>query len=333
MNEPVKRQSPLRRTVSYSEKVLLVFIVCVAVKVFLLDVAYIPSESMENSLFKGDFVIINKLYFGPRLPKSLAEVPWLNFFSQFGSGKDSLSNGHYEMNKRVAGYSSLKHGDIVVFNAPYDQYEYLIKRCVAIPGDTLDINGAQVNINGRRETNPGQPKCLYSIVFKPGVDYNAFFQTFGIAFSEDWYSRKTQQEKVVNLTVDQEKKLAARKEIDSIFVKRDPYRLSVIIPFSGMKIRLDSSSYADYREIITQYENSGIVETGHKFFDRNSHEVREYRFLRNYYFVMGDNRGFSYDSRSWGLLPDYCILGKASFILFSVENSDFKWNRLFRNLR
>jgi signal peptidase I len=259
-------------------------------------------------------------------------VPWFNFFSQFSSGKDSLSNNHYEKNRRMAGYSKIKNGDIVVFNAPYDQFQFLIKRCIAIPGDTLCVQDSLIKINGRRQANPRQSKCLYSIIFKPGVDYSLFFQSFGIPFSEDWYSRKAEKEKVVNLTADQAKQLEYRKEIDSMFIKPTAYELRMVIPFEGMKIRLDSNSYVLYKEIIAQYEDGGIRNINGKFFDRNLNEVKEYRFSRNYYYVMGDNRGYSYDSRFWGLLPDYCILGKGSFILFSITNSADKWKRLFRGL-
>jgi signal peptidase I len=233
----------------------------------------------------------------------------------------------------MAGYSRIKNNDILVFNAPYDQFQYLIKRCIAIPGDTLYLQDSLIKINGRHSLNPQQSKWLYNIIFKPGVDYIAFFRLLNIPFSEDWYSRKAKKEKVVNLSVDQLKQLENRKEIDSIFRKPDSLSLSMIIPFEGMKIILDSNNYSLYKEIINEYENEGIIKIKNKFFNKSLKEVKEYKFLRNYYYVMGDNRDFSYDSRAWGVLPEYCILGKGSFILFSVQHSKVKWNRFFKNVR
>ncbi|WP_409557691.1 signal peptidase I [Allomuricauda sp. SCSIO 64092] len=96
-----------------------------------------------------------------------------------------------------------------------------------------------------------------------------------------------------------------------------------------MSINLTPISYALYSEVIHTHENLPIEKVGDCFYS-NKKKITTYTFKKNYYFVMGDNRENSKDSRYWGLLPENNIVGKFEFVLFSFHNHKFRYDRLFK---
>jgi signal peptidase I len=282
---------------------------------------------MEDTVLPGDFLYVNKLSTGARLPKDLSEVPWLNIFSANVVGPD----GNFERNRRLPGYADVRHGDILVFNQPFNQQDYFLKRCIALPGDTLTIADTLLVINGIPVINQPDVKYDYRVCFKEGTDYMALFQTLGIAYKEDWGERK-QLCKEVSLTQQEKVRLWSSDAVAAITRAEEKVGLSrqLVIPFSGMKIMLDSASFECYRSAITHHEGDTITQKNGAFFIKDS-LVTSYTFRRNYYFMMGDNRDYSTDSRVWGFLPEELIVGKAVFVICPVRK--WAWARVFRGVR
>jgi signal peptidase I len=106
----------------------------------------------------------------------------------------------------------------------------------------------------------------------------------------------------------------------------------LVIPKKGLKISLNKESYILYRQIINQFEKVAFTRKDSLFY-LNGELKTDYTFKNNYYFMLGDNRHDSNDSRYWGFVPEECIIGRATLILFSNGEDGFRWGRMFRVIR
>jgi signal peptidase I len=116
---------------------LLAFLLAIFMRVFLLEVYTIPSSSMKQTLLPGDKVLVNKLRYGPYLPGSLKDIPWLNIFY---TGNNEWKNNTIKPGIRLKGYGNIQRGDVMVFEQPTNRQAY-IKRCMGLPGDSLRLSG------------------------------------------------------------------------------------------------------------------------------------------------------------------------------------------------
>jgi len=112
----------------------------------------------------------------------------------------------------------------------------------------------------------------------------------------------------------------------------------VSVPQKGQTIALSLSNLPLYQRIITAYEGNSLCVTQDSTIQINGAEADHYTFKMNYYFMMGDNRHNSNDSRYWGFVPESHIVGKATFLWFSIDKSrlgfeSIRWNRMFRIIR
>ena len=103
------------------------------------------------------------------------------------------------------------------------------------------------------------------------------------------------------------------------------------IPKKGQSITLTEENYSIYERAIRIYEHNNFEKRGNKFY-LNGKEVSSYTFTMDYYWMMGDNRHSSQDSRFWGFVPEDRIVGKPSFIWFSTGNG-IRWSRLFKAIK
>jgi len=145
----------------YSYVLFNLFVLAIFLRVFIFGIYTIESISMKPTLYPGDIIWLNKLSYGPKLPKSAYEIPWIN--SLFWVAQ---KNGNIEQKlwnySRLTGFSKIKQNDIIVFNHPKNGDVY-IKRCVATPGDTIEINRGLVYVNRKLISNP--PKDLVNSIF------------------------------------------------------------------------------------------------------------------------------------------------------------------------
>ena len=263
---------------------------------------------------------------------------------------------YYEVCRRLGGGDMNKGRQIVLGNPvkyplavhTVDKTDNYIKRCVAVAGDTLELKGGQVYINGEKSKYP--PKAQYTYTFNSKVNLNADFMKEEFNTTEfNGYSNGTY---AINLPYDMVDKFNSQPFVTTplqpdneiydpatssgdIFPQNPQYYKwtrdnfgPLWIPKKDKSIQLNDSTYAAYERAIRVYEKNEFYKKDGRFY-LNGKEVTEYKFKMDYYWMMGDNRHGSQDSRYWGFVPEDRIVGKAWLIWFSWEGGP-RWNRLFR---
>jgi signal peptidase I len=305
------------------------FIGWIIIRAFFFRIYHIPSASMNGTLFQGDHVVINKMAYGARIPLTPLSL------SMFGKKKyvDWISFPYM----RFFGYSSIERNDVIAFNFsltnedPIDMREEYVKRCVALPGDTLKIVNGTVFVNSR-ESEPKEIYNHYTVISDEPIDTSKLKELNGTRFENNRYDFFMSAEQAAELF---------RSGIKSITVNtfsKDHYHPSVFpnhptvrwnldqfgplwIPAEGDSVKLDQQNIYLYQRIIERFEKNALSLKGDSVFVNGKHALY-YVFDQDYYFVMGDNRHNSTDSRQWGFIPQSHIIGKASFILYSSTKED-----------
>ena len=304
------------------KKIILIIVMSLGIFYFLFSYRFysIPTPSMEGSLLMGDRIICEK-------------------------------NGEVEQ------------GSVMVFKVPFDKKTQYNKRCVGIGGDTILIKDRQVYINGKAASNPVEMQFTYKVAttdeFPKRVFRNYKIPNFG-----DYERHLTLIDSAkVGYMLEMTPALAAKMKEDGLsndiqlFNNKsnqsgttlfpmnktsfawdvDNYG-PVWIPKEGATIKLDSNLVSIYETTIRNYEGwETVVAKGDRLII-DGKEVKEYTFQQNYYFMMGDNRHNSLDSRFWGFVPADHIVGKAFMIWMSMDaeggfTDKIRWNRLFNIIK
>jgi signal peptidase I len=230
---------------------------------------------------------------------------------------------------------------------PVDKEENYIKRCVAIPGDTLSIRDQVVYVNGLAQALPPESETWYVVRTKgQPLDEEAMKEEYDVDInkSEEFQATGNAGEYRMLLTWKAHEKmrqsgltLNITPEIDQ---EKDVFPYSplfdwtqdnfgpLFIPYAGATIALTPQTYALYERAIRVYEGNRFEFRSGRYW-LNGSPVTQYTFKMNYYWMMGDNRHNSLDSRFWGFVPDDHIVGKASLIWMSWDKGP-RWRRFFR---
>ncbi|MBR5465694.1 MAG: signal peptidase I [Alistipes sp.] len=285
-----------------------------------------------RSIERGDVVVFNF----PAGDTVLLENQALTYYDVVRSYEQTLGTEH--------GRKKLNE-EYTVISRPVDKRENYIKRCVAVAGDTLQIVDGDILINGQ-----AQPK-------QEGLQYTYIVQTSS-ALSAQALNRLGITEFSGNgsvyylfTTEDRAEKLAKSQNVLSVRRYRHSANTEVFpqwaekrwsqddygpiwIPQKGMTIPLTPETLPIYRRIIEVYEGHTLTEEDGQIFIDGA-PATDYTFAMDYYWMMGDNRHNSADSRFWGFVPEDHIVGKASFIWLSIDkiNGGIRWNRLFNKVK
>lgn len=328
-----------------------VFLLKICLRIFLFEIYAIPSNSMKNSLLPGDKVLVSKLNYGPRLPHSPFEIPWINLLFYLNKEARASADSIWYDYKRLKGYSNIKRNDITVFNFPHKKETYFIKRCIGMPGETVAVQDGLVSCNQQELEFPAGAKLKYRI-------WPNNFQTFlALADSLDqrvfgiYHNRRKEKYRELALNQEQYKVIKNASCIDSLCIsaakpdsiphtfphnKRFLWTFEnfgpVLIPKRGMQIKLTSDNYFLYKKAFKNYESQNFTFKNNQVYDKGK-QIKYYTFKYDYYFMMGDNRHNSYDSRGWGFVPEEAIVGKAVLVLFSNDYDGFKWDRFLKIIK
>lgn len=234
---------------------------------------------------------------------------------------------------------------------PMDKMDHYIKRNIGMPGDTLRIINKEVTINGQRiadptgmqyncRVTPAQPIDLHTLS-KLGVNLNEASPETGF-YSLTKKQREYLQQNVPGVDIQILFAAPHARYTESLF-PHDPAITTgwtpdnygpVWVPKHGVTITLTPENIAFYKRVIQVYEKNTLVQKGNQFVI-NGEETNQYTFKQDYYWMMGDNRDNSEDSRFWGFVPEQNIVGKPLFIFFSkytdMFGSKIRWDRIFSN--
>lgn len=345
----MKPRLPYQKNIlEWLKAILISCLLVLTIRTFLFELSPVYSPSMEKSLRTGDYLIINKLSYGPRLPNTLLSIPFVNqaFFS-------SLISLPYI---RLFGSPDVQRNDVVVFNYPQeeeypvDHKSYFVKRCVAIAGDTLMIIDGNVYVNRLPIDSPDGLQFNYHLKSDKLLDsaFTNHYQLYeGGKISDNHDYSFTLTKALADTLAGKSyirliEKNIEKKEVwdEFVFPYHPHYKWNVDhygplkIPAKGDTVVLDTSNICLYEQLISVYEHQALDIKGGRIFI-NHQPVTYYVIKQNYYFMMGDNRHNSQDSRHWGFVPEDHIIGKATRIFLSHDHwhgTGLKWDRLFHKI-
>lgn len=312
------------------------------IRTFLFEAYRIPTPSMEKTLLTGDFLIVSKINYGPRTPMVLG-IPFTNIYLP----------GVVMPWTRLPGFEEIERNDIVVFNYPIDlapiaaKTNY-IKRAVGMPGDTLSINDTQLYVNGEKAQSFSGIQQTYVVKVRDRVRLSpAKVEAAGGKL----FRRGGENGYHVTMTEEVADEMSQWPEVNSVelFVLPDDFNEynqrdfsfssgfknhhhlpPTAVPSKGDTVTLTSKNYHIYENIITRYEENNVDRNGDQFII-NGEPTNQYTIKQDYYFMMGDNRDDSEDSRFWGFVPQSHIVGKAGMIYFSWDSERWlpRFGRIF----
>ncbi len=462
----------------WGDSIIFALVAASIIRTYVFEPFQIPTGSMEKTLLVGDFLFVNKLAYGPKVPVTPLSfplvhntIPWINVKSYLG-----IETSNYY---RLPGFGKVNRNDVMVFNypsgdtaiydprvpnglmghdyhqvvnseavwywfqsvqqkypeaiqilqqrsvatnsnldnlvldslggdfiqnigmwqqkaragiasgvtysrggmpekglnyiehygiifRPVDKRENYIKRCVAIPGDVIEIKESVLYVNGKPANVYPNQNMAYEISDKGEPLLERYLTSLGLSQDEGDYVTSSNGIEVVYLTssrlselqkmspktifilslAPQYSDIKGYKPTNSELIRnldnfpKDFYINNTVsdftkfrIPKKGAVVPLTKENIAWYRRAITAYE-------GHKLQEKNDgiyidgKKVSSYKFAMNYYWLMGDNRYNSADSRVWGYVPEDHVVGKASIVWFSKSAfTGIRWDRVFTKIK
>ena len=285
---------------------------------------------------RGDVVVFNYPEGDSVLQaKRLYPTPGASYYDALRSYQQSY--GESEGRRRLLeDYNVIAH--------PVDKRENYIKRCVAIPGDTITIKGTTLFVNGEEQTTLPEQQFIYFVqssapltqytMDKVGVrEWGGNAPYYYLTMTDDVATAVEKLPTVLSVVKynNEEPGLEFFPNNINYTWTQDNFG-PLYIPQKGTTVALTMENLPIYRRIIEKYEGHTLnVSDGKIFID--GAECNSYTFAMDYYWMMGDNRHNSADSRFWGFVPEDHIVGKASFIAFSVGENGIRWGRIFNKIK
>ncbi|MFQ5568876.1 MAG: signal peptidase I [Rhodothermales bacterium] len=317
-------------------------LVALGVRTVILEGFRIPTESMEKSLLVGDFVLVSKVHYGARLPMTIG-VPLTNWY---------LPDVELPY-LRLPGFSDIKRGDAIVFNYPVemhpvDRKQHYIKRVVALPGDSIALHDKQLYVNGSHVplSEAMQQRWIASVSSSMTFPFDSIRALGASQVSPYGRARDRVSFEATPTVADV---VASWSTVDSV----EPYMQSlgirifppgsgfdrdhygpIRVPARGDTLTLSGENWLMYRDLVRRFEGHEARFLPDGTIEIDGERRTTYVVEQDYYFVLGDNRDSSVDSRVWGFVPMTHVVGKAVLVYFSweAEKRRVRSERLFKGI-
>lgn len=369
--EEFKKQYPYHKSTAreWADAIIFATVAASLIRGFLIEAYMIPTGSMERRLLVGDFLFVSKLNYGPRIPNTPIAFPFAHHTLPLFGGKaySELIQIPY---KRLPGFQKIERNDVVVFNfpmeadepfkRPIDKRENYIKRCVGLPGDEVSMVNAQLLVNGKPSYDSEDLQTSYIVVTEPyGLSQDILLKNrFDVDLENTDPSRGLYVLHITKGEAEMIKSWSNVQEVKEIIFGTDTENPTAIafpeydwnerpwtydnfgpikVPYKGWTVKLDKWTLPLYLRAITVYEGNTLEIQDNDIYI-NGQKTDTYTFKMDYYWMMGDNRHNSYDSRGWGFVPEDHIVGKALFTWLSYDKdgsflSKIRWNRIFKGIK
>ena len=388
----IKLPAILSETLEWITAILTALFAVIIIRTLFVEAYNIPTPSMEKTLLVGDYLFVSKLSYGPKIPNTPLGFPFTHNTMPLTKDKKSYSEKVQWPYKRLLGLGKVRHNDVVVFNFPegdtivkelpdqnyyglirnygrktiHSQYEIIsrpvdkrenfVKRCVGLPGDTVELRHSSIIVNG------------VELVQQPLVQFNYYIRTNGEKLDSNFISDlelsdadrlydPSRESYVFPLTTVQAAKIrelpnilivtrlentAKQLSYFSFFPYSPDYPWTednygpVVIPQKGETVKLTVNNLPLYQRIIEAYEKNHL-EVRDSIIYINHEPRNSYTFAMDYFFMLGDNRHNSADSRIWGFVPEDHVVGKAVLVWLSIDRlkkgrERFRWKKMFKKI-
>lgn len=292
-----------------TRSLFMIILVAFLLKVTLIEAYIVPTGSMEKTIMIGDFLIGNRFVYGMRTPDWIG-IPYTDI---------GFDIPYFCFPK----YREPKQSDIIIFKYPRDPHVKYVKRCVAEPGDTLEIRNRKVFINGNEFELPEHGRFILPIAASQQKDQNIFMDKG----NKDNFTNTIIPKKGDRIPIEPETALLVMQlmlmDNHELTLKNSDgeYHFTMRDPSDLYRRKGTYDVFDEY------YPNGNLLNPwskhmprGELFFDGQPiMNLQEYEVEQNYYWAMGDNRDNSLDSRFWGFVPENYILGEALFAYMSLN--------------
>ena len=345
-------------------------VVATLVHTYFIQPYTIPTSSLEKSLLVGDFLFVSKFHYGARTPMTPIAAPMVHdtlplIKTKSYTAKPSLPYFRFPALQKI------ERNDIVVFNWPADTLFHMykaadkrydkpidkktnyVKRCTAIPGDKIEIKDGIIFINGKESILPerAKPQYSYKVAWdgKTPVDLDYIKKELNITDAFGQIANDTLVFSALpQSSVDRLRNIPGLTKVERIIHKGTDKTIfpgtkdwnvdnlgPIYIPEAGKTVELNKETLPFYKKAISEYEGNDLKVNGDEI-RINGQIATSYTFKQDYFWMMGDNRHNSLDSRYWGFVPADHIVGKPIFIWMSIDgindglkNWRIRWDRLF----
>lgn len=390
--KPVKKSV----TREWAEAIIFAVVAATIIRTFFIEAYTIPTPSMEKSMLVGDYLFVSKLSYGPKIPNTPIAFPFAHHTLPWTKNTKSYVEWIHLPYYRFPGFGPVKHNDVVVFNypdgdtvaeniqnrsyyalvreeghhevwtnkrkygriiaRPADKRENYIKRCVGLPGDSLEIRDQVIYINGKPLESVGEKQYKYYVTTDGSALSTKALDKLGVNAEDIMMNPQNASQYMLILTDAAARAVAGFPGVTGIIRDLSPkgqwksyifpydsahYKWNednfgpILIPRKGLTIPINTSNISLYTRVIYNYEGNDLKVVGDKVYI-NGVESKTYTFKLDYYWLMGDNRHNSADSRFWGFVPEDHVVGKAVFVWLSLDpnkpwtDGKIRWNKMLR---
>ncbi len=385
------KNSAVRTVMSWIDAIVYALVLVYFLFLFVGQNYQIPSSSLEKTLLTGDFLWVNKMVYGPRVPQTPLHFPLTQNVLPILNCKSYIEWPQLDYH-RLKGMRSVERGDIVVFNfpagdtvalnapnpdyytlcfensreviwnnpqifgeviyRPVDRRDNYVKRCLGLPGETLSMKDGIVYINGKALPEPENVQYRYVVMTDGTIITDNVFEELGVSKDDRGFNGQFYEMPLTKAMVEQLKSYpwvkAVERVTDEMLTGSNDNLLtypvgydygwthnnygSLWIPKKGGSVKLTLENLPLYERCIKNYEGNK-VEVKDSVIYINDKAAESYTFKMDYYWMMGDNRDNSLDSRYWGFVPEDHIVGTPMIVLISFDKDKsglgIRWNRIF----